>query len=373
MARLNEHMAKTILVQAGMAVPRGQIANSIEAAAELVADIGSSVIKAQVPTGGRGKAGGIGFAASREDALITAGEILGMYISDMQVMEVLVESRLPVRQECYAAVMNDTVSRSPVLLFSTAGGINIEEIADADPAGVSRTIIDITQGLTSGKCREIIGDRLDDASSDAVTGSLMTLYSIYRANDAELLEINPLAILEDGSMAALDCKMIIDDSALARQTGLVGMLVPEPATELEARAAVAGLKFIELDGDIGVLANGAGLTMATMDAIRHFGGKPANFLEIGGDAYTRGSEAAMLLRDMPHLNSIVVNFCGAFARTDVMTRGIINVWKNAMPVCPVHFSVHGTGDWEAVKMIREELGIEPCKFMDDAIRAAVGA
>lgn len=371
MASLLEHAAKELLAEAGIVIPAGRVAATASEAARIVSESGPSVIKAQVATGGRGKAGGIRFVRTGDEALDAARAILDMHLGGKPTESVLVEPQVQVRQEMYAAIMNDTAARSPIMLFSATGGMEIEEIVRADPDSLVRHVIDINVDLKVGQCREALGMLAGDVPVDAVVDTLMRLYGIYRQYDAELVEINPLAITTGGSLVALDCKMTVDDSALTRQERVADLADQEPMTDTERRAASAGLKFIELDGNVGVLANGAGLTMTTMDAIVHFGGRPANFLEIGGDAYGLGSQAATLLADMPGLKSIVVNFCGAFARTDVMASGIIDAWSDCMPAVPVHFSIHGTGEMEAVAMIRERLGIEPHERMDDAIRAAV--
>ncbi|MGH7057231.1 MAG: hypothetical protein ACREFZ_05015, partial [Acetobacteraceae bacterium] len=177
----------------------------------------------------------------------------------------------------------------------------------------------------------------------------------------------------DHSLVALDCKFVLDGAARFRQPVLAAAAVSDPETALESRAAALGLNFIELDGNVGILANGAGLTMTTMDMVSHFGGRPANFLEIGGDAYSKAEPALALLLDHSNVRSLVVNFCGAFARTDVMTRGVIEAWRRLRPAIPVFFSVHGTGEDEAVALIESEFGTAPFDFMEDAVERAVAA
>jgi succinyl-CoA synthetase beta subunit len=199
------------------------------------------------------------------------------------------------------------------------------------------------------------------------------MYGAFCACDGELLEINPLALLEDGRAVALDCKLTLDDAAAYRQPALAAAAAPEKMTDLESQGAAARLKLIQLDGNVGVLANGAGLTMTTMDVIRHLGGRPANFLEIGGEAYTKAEIALGLVLSNPGVKSLVVNFCGAFARTDVMADGVVKAWQRLQPAVPVFFSIHGTGEDEARKLVREGLGIEPYDLMEDAVRAAVEA
>ena len=185
--------------------------------------------------------------------------------------------------------------------------------------------------------------------------------------------MNPLAILSDGRLVALDCKFVLDDSGIKRQPDLQACGTPEPLTALEERGRDLGLRYIALDGSIGVLANGAGLTMTSMDVIAHYGGEPANFLEIGGEAYTKAKPALELVLDNPNVKSLVVNFCGAFARTDVMIEGVIDAWEALAPEVPVFFSVHGTGAEEAVAMLDSRLGVKPYATMDEAIVAAIAA
>jgi len=206
-----------------------------------------------------------------------------------------------------------------------------------------------------------------------LAAELVKLYRAYRESDAELLEVNPLVVTMDGQLLALDCKLTMDDSAVARQGDLAAQGSPELMTQLEGEAKTLGLKFIELDGEVGVLANGAGLTMTTMDAIRHFGGRPANFLEIGGESYTKATPALRLVLANPRVKALLVNFCGAFARTDVMAEGVVKAWEELKPTIPVVFTIHGTGEDEAIALVRSRLGIEPYDLMDDAVKAAVAA
>ncbi len=294
-----EHAAKSlVLTPAGIPVPRGKLCISAAEAAMAAANIGPCVVKAQVPAGKRGKAGGIKLAAGPDEAKQAASQILGIRIGDYTVERLLVEEQAAIAREFYAAV---------------------------------------------------------------------------RARDAELLEINPLALLEDDRVVALDCKFVLDDAAIYRQAEIARGGAAGAMTALEKRGTEAGLKLIQLDGNVGVLANGAGLTMTTMDVIRHYGGRPANFLEIGGEAYTKSEIALDLVLSNPGVKSLVINFCGAFARTDVMAEGVVKAWHKLKPRVPVFFSIHGTGEVEAVRLVRNELGIEPYDVMEDAIQAAVKA
>ena len=369
-----EHAAKPLLQAAGIAIPRGRLARSAgEARAAAVELGGAVVVKAQVPAGKRGKAGGIRSAATAPAAGEAAEAILGMDIAGHRVESVLVEERAAITAEYYAAVLNDAESKGPLVMFSPEGGMDIEEVAVSAPDRLRRTPVDIARGLDLDSARAMIGGLDLGADEAPIAEVLVALYRAYRDNDAELLEVNPLARLEDGRLAALDCKFVLDDSGIGRREALARTGSPDRLTGLEARGQALGLKYIELDGDIGVLANGAGLTMTTMDVIAHHGGRPANFLEIGGEAYTKATPAVALVLDSPRVECLVVNFCGAFARTDVMTGGVLDAWEALAPSVPVFFSVHGTGSTEARTMLRERLGVTPYETMDEAIAAAVAA
>ncbi len=361
---LEEAEGKRVLAEAGIAVPQGELCASAAEVVAAVQRLGPSAIKAQVPTGKRGKAGGVRLVDNVADARAAAEAILGMEIAGHRVSRVLVEKRASIEKELYAAVLNDVESRAPLVLFSAAGGMDIEQNQEA----LIRIPVDITRGVE--RDRIAAGLRGDP---DGVTDVLTRLYDIYARTDAELVEINPLARLRGGGLLALDCKLTIDDAALYRQPGLAGRGAREKLTALEERGRELGLKYIELPGDVGVLANGAGLTMTTMDVIEHCGGAPANFLEIGGEAYTKATAALELVLTNPRVKSLIVNFCGAFARTDVMAEGVVRAWETLKPSLPVFFSIHGTGEEEAVRLIRERLELEPFDRMEDAVRAAVAA
>ena len=367
-----EHAAKPILKAAGIPVPESRLATSPEAASDAAANIGAVVVKAQVPTGKRGKAGGIALANAPDEAGTAAERILGMEIGGHRVETVLVEAQVPIARELYAAVLNDPASKGPLVLFSPEGGMDIEEIAENHPDKLMRHPIDIRHGFDRDSVRSAL-PALGDLDRDGIVDVLERLYGAYTANDAELLEINPLVATKDGQVIALDCKFTLDDSAVKRQEDLSKGGTPEKLTPLETQARDAGLKYIELDGNVGVLANGAGVTMTTMDAISHYGGEPANFLEIGGEAYRLGREALEIVLENPRVQSLLVNFCGAFARTDVMVEGVVEAWEQLKPEVPVFFTIHGTGEDEAIAMVRDRLGLEPYDLMDDAVQAAVEA
>ena len=369
-----EHAAKEkVLRPAGIPVPRGRLCATPASAAAAFHDVGPCVVKAQVPTGKRGKAGGIGIADSPEEAAARAQAILGMSIDGHVVATVLVEERAAIAREFYAAVLIDFAGRKPLVLFSTEGGMDIEEIAADRPDAVRRWSVDLDAGFGPAEARGMLAGLALGPAMDRVADILQTLYGIACRHDAELVEINPLALLRDGRVVALDCKFTLDDAAAFRQGDLPQAGARETLTALEREGAAHGLKFIQLDGNVGVLANGAGLTMTTMDVVSHYGGRPANFLEIGGEAYTKAETALRLVLSNPGVKSLVVNFCGAFARTDVMAEGVVRAWETLKPSVPVFFSIHGTGENEAVELVRGRLGIEPFDLMEDAVQAAVEA
>ncbi len=368
-----EHAAKPLLAEAGIAVPPSRVATTPDEAARAAAELGPCVVKAQVPTGKRGKAGGIRLAASPDEARAHAEAILALEIGGHRVEKLLVEAQVPIARELYAAILCDPATRGPVVLFSPLGGMDVEEAAERDPEAMRRLPVDIRQGLDADCAATLLaGLDLEDAAPD-IAETLASLYRVFRARDAELVEINPLVVTDEGRVVALDCKLVLDDAAIERQPEIAGNGTPDRLTALEGEAAEAGLKYIELGGSVGVLANGAGLTMTTMDAITHYGGAPANFLEIGGEAYTKSKIALSILLKNPDIRALLVNFCGAFARTDVMAEGVATAWKELKPAIPVFFTIHGTGEDEAVELVKRELGIEPFDLMDDAVRAAVAA
>src|SRR6185312_15688128 len=261
-----EYAAKSlVLVPAGVAVPSGALCRTAADAAKAAAEIGPCVVKAQVATGKRGKAGGIKLVNTPAEAEQAAKQILGMRIGDYTVERLLIEEQGKIAREFYAAVLHDAKARKPLILFSTEGGMDIEEIAAAKPDAIRRKLIEIGDAPTASDLAPMLSGLSLGAAEAKIADILARLYAAWRARDAELLEINPLALLADGRVVALDCKFVLDDAALYRQPELAGHGAPAAMTDLERRGAEAGLKLIQLDGNVGVLANGAGLTMTTMD------------------------------------------------------------------------------------------------------------
>ncbi len=367
-----EHAAKPLLKAAGIKVPDGGLALNPDEAAAIAAKIGPCVVKAQVPTGKRGKAGGIALAANPEEARNEATRILALEIAGFPVKSVLVESQVPIAKEFYAAVLNDSDSKGPLLLFSAEGGMDIEEIAEKHPDALHRLPIDIREGLNSAAVEAALPP-IEGVDRKALIDTLVKLYIVYAQNDAELMEINPLVATKDGQVIALDCKFALDDSAIRRHEERAKAGAPDKLTKLESQGQDIGFKYIELEGNVGVLSNGAGLTMTTMDAVSHYGGEPANFLEIGGAAYTLGKQALEVVLGNPRVKVLLINFCGAIARTDVMTGGVLEAWDEVNPQVPVFWSISGTGEDEAKAMLKDKLGASSYPTMDEAVIAAVEA
>jgi succinyl-CoA synthetase beta subunit len=377
--KLLEHQGKSLLSRGGLSTPDGAVAtDAIEAATIASALGGRVVIKAQIPAGKRGKSGAIRFADTSAQAQEAASALIGTSINGFPVTAVLVEQALPIARELYAAVLNDPASKRPLVLFSVEGGMDIEEVNSTAPEKVFRLPVDIRTGLSDADAAALLSDTdLSEAEQTSVAAALTDLYGVYRKIEADLVEVNPLVLTEDGRVVALDAKVSLDPGALKRQPEEFMRSLEHAQSDeesaLEDEGAELGLQFIELDGTVGVLANGAGLTMATLDAVNHYGGRPANFLEIGGDAYTKATPALRLVLKNPNVRSLLVNFCGAFARTDVMTEGVVNAIEALKPDIPVFFSIHGTGEDEAIALVRDRLGLQPYDLMDDAVQAAVAA
>jgi len=368
-----EHAAKPLLREAGIATPEGHLATSPEQAAEIAQTLGPCVVKAQVPTGKRGKAGGIQLVDEADAAASAARDILGMKIAGHTVDTVLIEQQIPIDKEYYAAVLTNAISKGALMLFSTEGGMDIEDVAAEMPEKLLQLEIDISHGAKIADVRQMLSPADLGKTELEIAETLCRLYEVFTRYDAELVEVNPLVVTSDDRVIALDCKFSMDDSAVPRQSEIAATGSPEKLSQREARGAELGLKYIELDGDVGIIANGAGLTMTTMDVVSFYGGKPANFLEIGGDSYTKAKPGLELVLSNPSVKSLVVNFCGAFARCDVMTQGIIDAWLELAPDIPIFFSIHGTGDVEAVAMLKQRMNMEPYSDMDSASKAAVEA
>ncbi len=347
---IHEYQAKRLFGRFGIPVPAGEVATTPAEARAVAERIGGRVVvKAQVLTGGRGKAGGVKLADGPEAAEARAREILGMDIKGHTVHQVLVDPAVAIASEIYLAAVLDRGQRRTTIMTSRQGGVDIEEVAATDPSAIKRVTIDPLVGLQPFHGRRLAyGIGLGGAQAGQFGRIVAQLYQAYQSLDATLAEINPLVVLADGTLMALDGKVNLDDSALFRQPELEALRDPGEETEAERMAREAGLNYVDLDGSIGCLVNGAGLAMATMDVTQLCGGSPANFLDIGGGAQADKVETAMriILRD-PRVKSVLVNIFGGITRGDEVARGILAALGNIDTDVPFVVRIVGTNAAEA--------------------------
>jgi len=352
--RLHEYQSKQIFAQNGIPIPRGRVASAAATAKEIAEELGGRVvIKAQVLVGGRGKAGGIRLARTPAEAEELATQILGMQIKGLPVRRVLVDEAAAITSELYLAVTNDRSARRPVMVASAEGGVEIEQVAHDTPEKIVRVLVDPLLGLREYQAREIatrIGVPRDHWKTFVQIGH--GLYQAYAACDATLAEINPLVITDDQRLIALDGKMVLDDNALFRHQDLAELrdTDEEPPEEVEARKY--GLSYVAMDGDIGCMVNGAGLAMATMDIIKFSGGKPANFLDIGGGAGSDKVAAALrIILSDPGVHAILFNIFGGITRCDEVARGILAALETVKSPVPMVVRLVGTNEAEGRRLL----------------------
>ncbi|HLF89741.1 MAG TPA: ADP-forming succinate--CoA ligase subunit beta, partial [Anaerolineales bacterium] len=344
---LHEYQSKGIFAQYGIPVPNGKVAATPAEAKAIAQEMGGRVVvKSQVLTGGRGKAGGIKLANNPDEAERLADQILAMYIKGLPVRKVLIDPAANIASEIYLGITNDRAACKPVLMASAAGGVEIEEVARVTPEKIIRTHIDPLMGLRDYQARDVaIGMDLPREQWSQFIHIARKLWEVYRDNDATLAEINPLVITEEGKLVALDGKMSIDDNALAvgRHPKLEEMrdLDVEEASEIEAKQH--DLSYIKLDGNIGCMVNGAGLAMTTMDVIKLYGGSPANFLDIGGGAGPDKVAAAFrIILKEPNVKAILINIFGGITRCDDVARGILTAMEEVGVHVPMVVRLVGT-------------------------------
>ena len=365
--KMFEYMGKEIFAQFNLPVPKGRMVTNAEEAAKVAAEIGGSVVvKSQVLSGKRGKAGGIKFADNPEEAKAAAQELFGMTIQGLPVEVLLVEQKLQIDKELYLSITIDAAAKKPVFIASSHGGMDIEEVAEEH---IIKQHIDVELGMQGFIASDIVrrmGVPLNSPQGKELVKIMKTLYRIFTEKDADLVEINPLVVSGDKVIAA-DAKVIIDDEALYRQLDLPRV---EERTTTEKAAHDLGLSFVELDGDIGVMANGAGITMGTLDTLIYYGGKPANFLDAGGGTGEEGTAKALELVLARNPKSIFINIFGGITRCDDVARAFASVKKKMGIPVPVVIRLVGTNQ-EAGRAILKEVGIEAYDSMQDAAMKAV--
>lgn len=382
---LHEFQAKQLLQRYGLAVPIGQVVQSAEAAAAATKEIAGDawVVKAQVHAGGRGKAGGVKIVKSASEAQSVANGLLGKQLVTYQnapdgqpVHQLLVEQTLPIARELYLSILVDRTLERVVMVASSAGGMDIEEIAETSPEKILQEVCDPLNGLVDYQARnlafalDLVGDQIA-----AFTKLAKGLYKLFKENDLALLEINPLIVTTDGKLFALDCKMSVDDNALYRQKALAEQRDWSQDDAKEAEAHHAGLNYIALNGNIGCMVNGAGLAMATMDLIKLHGGAPANFLDVGGGATAETvAKAFKIILADSNVKAILVNIFGGIMRCDIIAEGIITAVKEVGIKIPVVVRLEGTNVELGRKMLSESgLSIISAAGLTDAAKQAVAA
>ena len=343
--KLHEFQAKQVLARAGIAVPAGRVATTVAEAEAAAAALGLPVVvKAQVHAGGRGKAGGVKLAKTVAEVRAHAEAILGMDIKGYAVEKVYVERAAKIAQELYLGVTIDRDRRRAVVMLSTVGGMDIEEVAATEPEKIARGWPDALVGFPAFSARALcFAAGVPDAQRDAVAGIAQQLYRVFVESDAMTIEINPLFIQEDGSVVAGDAKLEVDDNALFRQVELAKWKEIGPGEEQEEAAKALGFSYVQLAGDVGVIGNGAGLVMSTLDAVQNAGGTAANFLDVGGGAKEEVVKAALeIVLANPRVRSVFINIFGGITRGDEVAKGILAVLAQTKPKVPLVIRLAGT-------------------------------
>ena len=378
---LHEYQAKNLLKQYGLATPIGAVAGDAVSAIEIAKTTLSNawVVKAQIHAGGRGKAGGVKLVKSLAEVEVAAKALLGKTLVTYQnapdgqmVSQVLVEETLPIARELYLSMLVDRTLERIVVVASSAGGMDIEEIASKSPEKILQEVCDPLNGLVDFQARNLAFNLQIEQVAE-FTKLLKGLYKLFKENDLSLLEINPLIVTTDGKLIALDCKMSVDDNALYRQKVLAEQRDWSQEDAKEATAHEAGLNYIALNGNIGCMVNGAGLAMATMDLIKLHGGMPANFLDVGGGASaTTVTKAFKIILADSNVKAILVNIFGGIMRCDIIAEGIIAAVKEVGISIPVVVRLEGTNVDLGKKMLRESgLNIISAENLTDAAKQAV--
>ena len=354
--KLQEYQSKQYFSKFGVPIPKGRVAVTAAGAKQIAEELGGRVvIKSQVLVGGRGKAGGIRLAKSPKEAEDLATQILGIEIKGLPVRKVLVDEAANIETEIYLGITNDRAARKPVIMASAAGGVDIEEVARQTPEKIIKVHIDPLLGLRDYQARDLAaGIDLPREHWRTFNQIAHGLWEAYKASDANLAEINPLVITADKRLLALDGKMVLDDNALFRHPELAEMRDRDVEVEAETEARKYGLSYIQLDGEIGCMVNGAGLAMATMDIIKLFGGEPANFLDIGGGAGAEKVAAALriILQD-PNVKVVLFNIFGGITRGDEVARGILTSLEEVKPDVPMITRLVGTNAEEGRQILAE--------------------
>jgi succinyl-CoA synthetase beta subunit len=374
---LYEYQGKELFKRHGIPVSDGGLATTAEEARAAADELGGPVVvKAQVLTGGRGKAGGIKLAASPEEAEARAGEILGLDIRGHVVRRLWIEKASDIAREYYLSVTFDRGEKKPLFMFTTEGGVDIEEVAATKPDALVRLHVDPLEGFQPWQARRLVygGGVTEPNEQKQIAAIVEKLYAAFVATDAMLCEINPLIVTPEGEVRALDSKFTVDDNALYRHADIAEMRDPESYPPEERAAREKGVTYVKLDGEVGILGNGAGLVMSTLDVIALAGGRPANFCDLGGGGDAEGVvDALEVITADPQVKSILFNIFGGITRGDEVARGILAALDRMTISHPIVVRLDGTNAEEGRRLLQEaappNLYVEPT--MLDAARKAV--
>jgi len=370
---IHEYQAKELLVAQGIPVPMGEVATTPEEAEAIAQRLGGAVvIKAQVHTGGRGKAGGVKLAKSPQEAREKAGQILGMDIKGLTVHKVLVAPAEDIASEAYVGIILDRASHAPVWMVSAAGGVDIEEVAVTDPDKIIKLPVDPRYGFLPHQAYLLATKLYPEVKQQrAAAQILLKLYKAFVEAGASLAEINPLITTPAGEVKAIDAKFNIDDNELFRRPAIEALRDDTSEAPAEVQAREANLTFIKLDGDVGCVVNGAGLAMATMDLVKYYGGEPANFLDIGGSSNPeKVVNALRIITSDPQVKVILFNIFGGITRTDDVANGIVTAMGQSKIEVPIVIRLTGTNEEIAVKILADA-GFTALTDMDEAVQKAV--
>ena len=369
---LHEYQGKELFARFGMPVLPGQVAATPEEARDIAASLGGTVvIKAQVQAGGRGKAGGVKLAHNPDEAFDKARDILALTIKGLPVRKVLVAQAADIAKEYYCAIVMDREKKAPLIMLSSEGGVDIEEVAHTSPEKIVKFYIP-QEGLRPYVARNLMAPLFPDFKQTGQAADiLMRLYRAFQDGDCSLAEINPLAVTPEGKVIALDAKVVLDDNADFRHKDWENWRDPAEETSGARLAREKGLSYVKLDGDIGCIVNGAGLAMATMDLIKHYGGEPANFLDIGGSSNPEKVTAALkIITTESHVRGILFNIFGGITRCDDVANGIVASLTASPLTVPLVIRLTGTNEDKA-RQILKDFGLSATTSMDEAVRMVI--
>jgi succinyl-CoA synthetase beta subunit len=370
---LHEYQAKEIFRDHGIPVPPGKVVTTAADAEAAARELGGMVVvKAQVHSGGRGKAGGVKLAKTPEEAREHAGNILGMTISGLTVEKVLVTPAEDIASEAYVGILVDRVTQAPMFMVSSEGGVDIEEVAHTNPDAIRKFAVDPRYGLLPHQAYWLANALYDDPDQIKQAARIMSqLYDSFIDAGASMAEINPLIVTPAGEVKAIDAKVSIDDNELFRLPNIEAYRDISAEPEAETQARDAGLTFIKLDGNVGCCVNGAGLAMATMDLVKYYGGEPANFLDIGGSSNPeKVVNALRIITSDPNVKVILFNIFGGITRTDDVANGIVEATRRIDIGVPIVIRLTGTNEEIALEIL-SNAGFEAYTSMDDVVKKAV--